>query len=105
MGSQWRPPRAVLSTHTGGTAAPARGNRTLGGIRQGRVASASWTRVLMPSARDQRRFGRHLRSLFWWRRASDEVLEEMRLHADLRARELEAEGMPPDAARLRALRE
>lgn len=59
----------------------------------------------MPAPRDQRRFGRHLRSLFWWRRASDEVLEEMRLHADLRARELEAEGMAPDAARARALRE
>src|SRR5688572_12159723 len=59
----------------------------------------------MNSSRHPRRFGGNLRSLFRWRRASDEVLGEMRLHADLRARELEAEGVSPDDARRRAMNE
>jgi hypothetical protein len=59
----------------------------------------------MPSSPNRRSFGSNLRSLLWWRRASQEVLEEMSLHADLRARELEAEGVPADEARHRALRE
>jgi putative ABC transport system permease protein len=57
------------------------------------------------SPRNQRRFGANLRSLLRWRRASDDVAEEMQLHEELRARELEAEGVPAAEARRRAARE
>jgi len=59
----------------------------------------------MGASRNRRRFGGNLRSLFWWRRASSEVLEEMALHVELRTRELENEGLTPQAARAQAMRE
>jgi len=59
----------------------------------------------MPRPRERRSFGQNLRSLFWWRRAADDVVEEMQLHADLRARELEEGGVPQAEARARAERE
>ena len=40
-----------------------------------------------------------------WRRADEDVAEEMRLHVDLRTRELESLGLPPDVASARARRE
>lgn len=52
-----------------------------------------------------REFGNNLESLEGWRDASREVREEMRLHAELRARELEAQGLAPGEARERAARE
>ncbi len=53
----------------------------------------------------RRDFGWNLRSLKWWRRADRDVAEEMRLHVDLRTRELESLGLPADAARASATRE
>jgi hypothetical protein len=50
-------------------------------------------------------FGNNLASLLGWRSAERDVREEMRLHVDLRARELEAAGLAPQAARARAARE
>lgn len=52
-----------------------------------------------------REFGNNLESLEGWRDASRDVREEMRLHADLRASELEAQGLAPDEARARAATE
>ena len=52
-----------------------------------------------------RRFGNNLASLLGWRSAGRDVREEMRLHVELRARDLEAGGLAPDAARARAVRE
>jgi predicted permease len=53
----------------------------------------------------RRDFGWNLRSLKWWRRADEDVAEEMRLHVELRTRELESLGLPADAAGARARRE
>jgi putative ABC transport system permease protein len=50
-------------------------------------------------------FGNNLGSLLGWRSAARDVREEMRLHVELRARELEAAGLAPAAARARASRE
>lgn len=52
-----------------------------------------------------RRFGNNLRSLLGWRDARRDVREEMSLHADLRAQELEARGVSPADARRIAERE
>ena len=50
------------------------------------------------------RFGRRLRE-FWWRPSVDrEVADELAFHLDMRARELVAKGMEPDAARAEAAR-
>ena len=50
-------------------------------------------------------FGNNLRSLLGWRSAADDVQEEMRLHVELRARELMARGSSADEAWRRAQRE
>ena len=52
-----------------------------------------------------REFGNNLESLEGWRDASLDVREEMRLHAELRTRELEAGGVDPREARARAASE
>jgi putative ABC transport system permease protein len=52
-----------------------------------------------------RQFGNNLRSWLRWRNAADDVREEMRLHVDLRAADLEACGTPPGEARRIAERE
>jgi putative ABC transport system permease protein len=53
----------------------------------------------------QRHFGNNLRSLLGWRRADRDVREEMALHVDLRAQELQGRGLAADEARARAERE
>jgi hypothetical protein len=53
----------------------------------------------------KRLFGGNLRSLLGWRDARADVREEMALHVDLRAAELEARGLSADAAREQARRE
>jgi putative ABC transport system permease protein len=53
----------------------------------------------------KRRFGRNLRSLKGWRDARRDVRDEMRLHCELRADELEAQGLAPADAMARAHRE
>ncbi|HUF46835.1 MAG TPA: FtsX-like permease family protein [Vicinamibacterales bacterium] len=50
-------------------------------------------------------FGRHLRSRRGWRQAAADVREEMRLHVELRTRELESGGLSKDEAHRRAWRE
>jgi putative ABC transport system permease protein len=55
--------------------------------------------------RPRREFGGNLDSLAGWRDVARDVNDEMRLHAELRARELEAAGLPPEEARDRAARE
>jgi putative ABC transport system permease protein len=57
------------------------------------------------SKKPSREFGNNLESLRGWRDAPADVREEMRLHADLRARDLEAHGLTPEAARAQAARE
>jgi predicted permease len=52
-----------------------------------------------------RQFGNNLRSLFGWRDARRDVREEMALHVELRAAELERRGIPRADARARAERE
>jgi hypothetical protein len=52
-----------------------------------------------------RRFGNNMRSWLRWRDAGRDVREEMQLHADLRAADLEARGLPPAEARRIAERE
>lgn len=47
----------------------------------------------------RRWFGNNLRSWFGWRDAARDVREEMSLHVELRAAELEARGVPPVEAR------
>jgi putative ABC transport system permease protein len=49
-------------------------------------------------------FGRRLRSRFWRASVEDEVDDELDFHVEMRARELEARGMPRAAARESALR-
>ena len=53
----------------------------------------------------RREFGNNLRSLAGWRDASEDVRAEMELHVDLRARDLEAQGLTPQAALDQAIRE
>lgn len=53
----------------------------------------------------RRQFGNNLRSWFGWRDAGRDVREEMSLHVDLRAADLEARGVPPGEARRQAERE
>ena len=53
----------------------------------------------------RREFGNNLRSLLGWRRAERDVREEMALHADLRAKELQNSGLSIDEARAKAERE
>jgi putative ABC transport system permease protein len=53
----------------------------------------------------KRLFGGNLRSLLGWRDARADVREEMALHVDLRAAELQARGLSADAARQQARRE
>ena len=50
----------------------------------------------------RRQFGNNLRSLFGWRDAGADVRDEMSLHIDLRAQELEGRGLPAAEARRRA---
>ena len=50
-------------------------------------------------------FGNNLRSLLGWRSGERDVRAEMSLHVDLRARDLEAAGVPAGEARRRAQRE
>ncbi|HET9372116.1 MAG TPA: ABC transporter permease [Vicinamibacterales bacterium] len=54
--------------------------------------------------RSQRRFGSNLSSLFGWRRPVEDVQDELELHAELRAEDLERRGMPRDAARTEVAR-
>jgi predicted permease len=49
-------------------------------------------------------FGRRLRSRFWRPAPREEVDSEIRFHLDMRARELEARGLPPAQAREEAAR-
>jgi predicted permease len=53
----------------------------------------------------RRAFGNNLRSLRRWRDAGRDVRDEIAMHVDLRARDLEAAGLPPDEARAQAERE
>ena len=53
----------------------------------------------------RRIFGNNLRSRARWRDADRDVRDEIALHVDLRARELEAAGLPPGEARAQAERE
>ena len=50
------------------------------------------------------KFGRSLRSAFWRARVEDEVDTEFEFHVEMRARELVARGMTPEAARDAAIR-
>ena len=75
------------------------------GLCRRRVQAAAARTRLMPAPSPRRRFGQNLRSLFWWRRGAEDVVEEMALHVDLRAQELEAEGVPAATARARAIQE
>ena len=53
----------------------------------------------------RRLFGANLASRLMWRDAAGDVRDEMRLHIELRTSELEADGLSPREARLRAERE
>ena len=53
----------------------------------------------------RRQFGNNLRSLFGWRDARREVRDEMALHVELRAAELQGRGLSPQEAKRRAERE
>ena len=49
-------------------------------------------------------FGRRLRSRFWRPTPREEVDAELRFHLEMRARELERQGLTPEAARAEARR-